>query len=119
MASELDLIVELVTELVDAPVALIAVGTRERFLFKSTAALVADKHAARASRAFCRRVVESGAAYLVEDAGGIAYLGVPIRNHDEVVGSLCAIDRRPRPWAHADVTVLTDAAASAGALLAL
>jgi PAS domain-containing protein len=39
----------------------------------------------------------------------IAYAGVPITDADgAVVGSLCAIDSRPRTWSEEDLAVLTD-----------
>lgn len=45
--------------------------------------------------------------------GIVAYLGVPLNDHDgTVVGSFCAIDRKPRQWSAADIDLLEDLGAS-------
>jgi GAF domain-containing protein len=80
------------------------------------------------SHSFCRYVVASGQPLVVQNAhdnplvsenlavmelGVIAYAGVPLRvaGGGPVVGSLCAIDHRPRLWTTGQVTELTGIAA--------
>lgn len=78
------------------------------------------------SHSFCQHVVASGRPLVVadvrehpvhrenpaiQDIGAIAYAGVPLRTADgHVVGTFCAVDRTPRTWAAADVTLLEDLA---------
>ena len=78
------------------------------------------------SHSFCQHVVRSGEPLVVSDARThplvadslaipdlhvVAYAGVPLTDADgSVVGSLCAIDGRPRTWSDADLAVLTDLA---------
>jgi hypothetical protein len=46
--------------------------------------------------------------------GVIAYAGIPLTTpDDEVLGSFCAIDNKPRIWTKADLDVLNDFAQSA------
>jgi signal transduction histidine kinase len=49
----------------------------------------------------------------VHSLGVAAYVGVPIVARDQVIGSFCAIDGRPREWTAQDLEVLTELAASA------
>ncbi len=57
---------------------------------------------------------------VVEELGVVAYVGVPLRGADgEPVGTLCAVDERPREWSEQDVALLADLAASAIAELRL
>jgi GAF domain-containing protein len=79
------------------------------------------------SHSFCQHVVTSGEPLVVENAndvplvaqnlavmelGVIAYAGVPLRiGEGVVVGSMCAIDHRPRQWSDDDLAELTKIAA--------
>lgn len=84
---------------------------------------------------FCQFVVRDDAAFEVTDAaidervpqalveryGLAAYLGAPIRIDGRVVGSMCAIDVKPRQFTSADrqtVTRMADAASKRLAILA-
>lgn len=78
------------------------------------------------SHSFCQHVVASGRDLTIADArenplvasnlairdlGVIAYAGVPLRDAGgKVVGSVCAIEGRPRGWDEADLVLLRDAA---------
>jgi GAF domain-containing protein len=56
----------------------------------------------------------------VAEFGVVAYAGVPLRAAGgEPIGTLCAIDRRPRAWTKEDLQLLSDLAASAIAELQL
>ncbi len=115
-----------------APVALISLIDRNRQFFYSHYGLPkpwASKQETPLSHSFCQYVVASAKPFIVRDAyshpmvcdnlalkelGVIAYLGVPLRTPDgEVIGSLCAIDNRPRNWLEEDLASLEDLAAIA------
>ena len=81
---------------------------------------------------FCARVVQTAAAFSVEDASrhpqlagnplvrhdGIrSYLGVPLQVRGHTVGALCAIDTEPRTFTSSDHRALQHAALTAGELL--
>jgi GAF domain-containing protein len=80
------------------------------------------------SHSFCQHVVTSGQPLVVDNAndvplvadnlavmelGVIAYAGVPLRigAGGAVIGSMCAIDHRPRRWSVADLADLAKIAA--------
>jgi two-component system, cell cycle sensor histidine kinase and response regulator CckA len=78
---------------------------------------------------FCKHVVASSKPLVVDDArlhpllrdnlattesGLVAYLGVPLTlSADLVVGTICAVDFRPRQWARDDIELLEQLAAFA------
>ena len=80
------------------------------------------------THSFCQHVVTSREPLAIEDAslhplvrdnpavsdlGVMSYLGVPLSLADgEVLGTICAIDSRPRAWTAADQETLTDLAAA-------
>jgi len=67
-----------------------------------------------------REVPELAGSLAVDDLGVVAYAGYPLRDADgSVVGSLCAIDDRPRSWEERDLQVLADLADSCSSELAL
>jgi GAF domain-containing protein len=85
-------------------------------------------------RSFCRHVVVAAEPLILDDArehpmfvdnplvadGVIAYAGVPLTDADgQVVGSLCAIDDRPRAWTEEEISALTELAAACSAEIAL
>ena len=107
------------------PVALISLVDKDRQVFKSQLGLpepVATERQTPLSHSFCQHVVDTVQPLVVTDArvnpivstnlairdlGVIAYAGVPIRDGDGfVLGSLCAIDNKPRNWTEQDVEVL-------------
>ena len=76
----------------------------------------------------CRHALETGEAFVVDDAradaelgalppvaSGVvrAYLGVPVRAGGEIVGTLCATSDAPRAWTPEEVARLRDLAAIA------
>jgi GAF domain-containing protein len=46
----------------------------------------------------------------IKDLGVIAYAGVPVSTAGETLGSLCAIDSKPRTWSGEDLETLHDLA---------
>ncbi len=125
-----DRVTRLASRLLGAPVTLISLLDDQRQFFKSGLGLsepVASARETPLSHSFCQYVVASGAPFVVEDArvhplvqdnpsvremGVVAYAGVPLRAAGEhVLGSLCAVDDRPRRWTAEELASLQDLAA--------
>jgi GAF domain-containing protein len=113
----LDRLTDLICRALRVPVALISLVDRDRQFFASACGLpspIDDARQTPLSHSFCQHVVTSGKPLVVPNAhddalvadnlavmelGVIAYAGVPIRDATgRVIGSLCAIDHRPREW---------------------
>jgi two-component sensor histidine kinase len=124
-----DRLTRLVSRLLDAPVSLVSLVDRDRQFFKSAHGLeepLASERQTPLSHSFCQHVVTSGTALVIEDAkdhpvvchnpavtefGVGAYAGVPITSPDgHVLGSLCALDMKPRHWGADDLNNLHDIA---------
>jgi two-component sensor histidine kinase len=125
-----DRITSLVSRLLRVPVALVSLVDADRQFFKSSTGLREPWASARQtplSHSFCQHVVTSGEPLIVGDArthpvvrtnpavrelGVTAYLGVPlVTPAGHVLGSLCAIDTRPRTWSPANIAIMNDMAA--------
>jgi GAF domain-containing protein len=119
-------------KLLDVPVALISLVEAERQFLAAAIGLPqpwAGARQTRLSHSFCQHVVVSRQPFVVSDArehpllrespairdlGVIAYAGIPLTTaDDEVLGSFCAIDHKPRVWTQANLDVLSDLADSA------
>jgi methyl-accepting chemotaxis protein len=124
-----DNLTRLARDLLGVPVALISLVDSDRQWFKSSDGLSepwASQRQTPLSHSFCKHVVESGEPFIVEEArdhrlvsrnlaiddiGVEAYLGVPLTLPDgSVIGSLCAIDTKPRTWSRDDQTLLRELA---------
>jgi len=93
----------------------------------------ASERATPLSHSFCQHVVTSGLPLVVANAndnllvadnlaimdlGVIAYAGVPLQTDAGLtVGSVCAIDHRPRQWTDTELDDLTQIAAECSAEL--
>ncbi|MGY2080118.1 SpoIIE family protein phosphatase [Modestobacter sp. SYSU DS0657] len=128
----------LVRRQLDVPVALVTLVSADQQVFPGAAGLPEPWQTTRCtplSHSFCQHVVRSGAPLVITDARTdplvadnlaipdlhvIAYAGVPLTDADGVVvGSLCAIDSRPRTWTDDDLAVLTDLAEACSSQLQL
>jgi GAF domain-containing protein len=128
----LDALAHLCAKLLNVPVALISLVEADRQFFTASCGLSepwAGERQTRLSHSFCQHVVVSRQPFVVSDArqhplvrenlairdlGVIAYAGIPLTApDDEVLGSFCAIDNRPRIWTKADLDILGDFAQSA------
>lgn len=118
-------VTRLVAALLSVPTALLSLVDQERQFFKSQIGL-ADPWARRRqtplTHSFCQWVVSGSEPVSVDDArrhallgqnlavsdlGVIAYAGVPVRSLGGLaLGSLCAIDARPRAWSANDEATL-------------
>lgn len=127
----------LVRHSLGVPVALVSIVEDDRQVFPGAEGLPPSYQRARQtplSHSFCQYVVKDGAPLVISDARKdtrlrdnraiedldvVAYAGWPIRNqHERVIGSLCAIDSRPREWTDHELAMLEDLAASCSAEIA-
>jgi PAS domain S-box-containing protein len=128
----------LVRRQLGVPVALVTLVSAEEQVFPGALGLPEPWQSTRRtplSLSFCQHVVRDGEPLVVSDARTdplvrdnlaipdlqvIAYAGVPLADAEgAVVGSLCAIDRRPRSWSDEDLAVLTDLAGACSSELQL
>lgn len=121
-----DRITRLARDVLDVPVCLVSLIDRERQFFKSVSGLPepwASRRETPLSHSFCKHVVESAQSLTVTNAetddrvidnlairelGVTAYLGVPIHSEGFCIGSLCAIDSKPRLWKTSELERLQD-----------
>ena len=130
----------LAADITGVPVALISIIDKDqnRQFFASSHGLIepwVSKQETPLTHSFCQYVVAKGLPLSVKDAridplvydniairdlNVIAYLGVPINMPDgNSLGTLCAIDHRPREWTQKNLTSLTDLAMSISDLIVL
>lgn len=133
-----DRFTRLVAHILDVPVALISLVDDERQFFKSQVGLRepwATMRQTPLSHSFCQFTVTFRQPVLINDAtqhplvaqnlavsdlNVAAYAGVPlITSTGEAIGSLCAIDAKPREWTENEVAALTDLGAIVMELLEL
>lgn len=122
-----DRLAQLVAQLLGAPTALLSLVDDKRQFFKGHVGLSEPLATARQtplSHSFCQWAVSGREKIVVADArehpvlkdnlavrdmGVIAYAGVPVGNgQGQALGSLCAIDAKPRTWSSQDIAVLGD-----------
>jgi GAF domain-containing protein len=125
----MEAVAERVRQRLGVPVALVSLVQPERQVFPGAAGLpepYASTRATPLSHSFCRYVVTSAEPLIVTDAhtdplvrdnlavhdlGVRAYAGMPLTDErGNVLGSLCAIDDRPRDWTAAELEALRDLA---------
>ena len=122
-----DLITDLAARALHVPIVLLSLVDAERQFFKSHHGLPAPWAAEREtplSHSFCQYVAAVGEPFIVEDArehplmrdnlavselGVIGYAGMPLTTSDGfTLGSLCAIDTKPRRWSVLELETLRD-----------
>ncbi len=133
-----DRLTQLATRLLGVPVSQVSLVDMDRQFFKSAVGMPepwASLRQTPLSHSFCKHVVTSEAMVVVEDAhsdplaqdnlavtdfGVAAYLGVPLMTPGGyVLGSLCAIDSKPRQWTRENIADLTGLASIAMTEIAL
>ncbi|MEA2405601.1 MAG: hypothetical protein QOE08_2248 [Thermoleophilaceae bacterium] len=126
-----DRLARIAAEALNAPVALVSLVDENRQFFKSCLGLPepwASKRETPLSHSFCQHTLASGEPMVIDDArehpilkdndaiedlNVIAYAGIPLIDRDGfVLGTLCAIDDKPRHWTSSQVELLKDIAAS-------
>lgn len=122
-----DRVTHLAATLLSAPAAMISLLDNDRQFFKSQVGLDQPWAAHRQiplTHSFCPWVVAGREPVAVNDArdhpflcgnpairdlGVVAYTGAPISTgQGETLGSICAVDSRPRDWSADDIATLTD-----------
>ncbi|MCE0768099.1 SpoIIE family protein phosphatase [Pseudonocardia kujensis] len=125
----MDALTERVRRRLGVPVALVSLVTPDQQMFPGMTGLPepwASRRSTPLSHSFCQHVVASAAPLIIEDArehplvrtnlavgelGVVAYAGMPLTDEaGNVLGSLCAIDTRPRRWAPEQIESLADLA---------
>ncbi|MEO8800545.1 MAG: GAF domain-containing sensor histidine kinase [Polyangiaceae bacterium] len=125
--TSLDRFTRIAAAALGAPVALVSLVDSRRQFFSSLVGLPepwASRRETPLTHSFCKTVVESGEDLVVTDAtndarvakslaitelGVRAYAGKPIRtSDDQVLGSFCVIDSKPRVWTEHELTLLGD-----------
>ncbi|MEU9506381.1 SpoIIE family protein phosphatase [Micromonospora sp. NPDC048170] len=133
-----DRFARLVGDLLDVPVALVSLVDAERQFFPGEVGLAQPWAARRQtplSHSFCQHVVDLGTPMVLPDArlhpavrdnlavpelGVVAYAGMPLTDLEgHVLGSLCAIDHKPRDWTAGQLRTLADLAAACSSELRL
>ena len=127
-----DRLARLAARILEVPTSLVTIVEEDRQRFPGQAGLPepwATRRETPLSYSFCKHVVAAGAPVEIADAreddrvrdnpaipefGIVAYLGVPLASPDgTVLGSVCAMDQRPRAWTADDRALLTDVCAAA------
>lgn len=133
-----DRIAEVVRTVIGVPVALVSLVHREGQVFPGAAGLPARYNTSRTtplSHSFCQHVVRTRTPLVITDArehpvlatnlairdlNVVAYAGVPLLDLDgNPVGSLCAIDDKPRRWTVTELGLLDDLATACSTELQL
>ncbi|MFJ6195572.1 GAF domain-containing SpoIIE family protein phosphatase [Micromonospora sp. NPDC092111] len=133
-----DRFARLVSDLLDVPVALVSLVSETRQFFPGAVGLPepwAGRRQTPLSHSFCQHVVDTEIPMVLPDArlhprvrdnlavpelGVVAYAGIPLTDLDgRVLGSLCAIDSKPRAWSPAQLRTLADLAAACSSELRL
>jgi GAF domain-containing protein len=131
-----DRLTRLASRFLHTPVALVTLVAADRQFLKSCLGLPepwASRRETPLSHSFCQHVVARREPLLVSDARQhpelrdslaiddldiVAYAGVPLVDRGgHVLGSLCAIDHKPRHWTGADLETLEDLAEAAVAAI--
>ncbi|ROQ68937.1 GAF domain-containing protein [Streptomyces sp. 840.1] len=128
----------LVARFLRVPVALVSLLETDRQVFPGMVGLQepwAGRRQTPLTHSFCQHVVASGEPLILGDSRQypltctslaipdlqvIAYAGMPLTDADgQVLGSLCAIDHRPREWTEAELRDLDDLTAACSVELRL
>lgn len=131
-----DGLVRLAARLLGVPAAFVSVVDAERDFYKSAVGFGAPLAQERelAGRTFCHYTLEGAEPLVIDDThshpvwravptveslGVRAYVGVPITLDDEIVGSFCVIDMKPREWTADELETMNQLGISASREVAL
>jgi len=126
-----DRLTRLAGSILNTPVSLVSLVDNDRQFFKSQFGLPepwASRRETPLTHSFCQHVVANGSPLVVTDARKhpllaqnlaikdlqvVAYLGIPLTSPDgHILGSICAIDSKPRDWNEREVNILKELAVS-------
>jgi GAF domain-containing protein len=115
------------TRRLDMPIALVALLLRRMQFYRAYVGLPPEVEILRATDrcvGLCQHVLRAGAIVALEDArkatvpqllvdryGIRAYIGAPVKVDGQLVGTLCCIDMKPRPFSDDDRATLSELAA--------
>ena len=135
---DMDRFARLVAHMLGVPVALVSLVESDRQVFPGQVGLAepwATTRQTPLSHSMCQHVTTTGRPLVLTDArqdkrtcdnlaiddlGVIAYAGMPLTDGaGHVLGSLCAIDNRPRTWSQHELANLADLAAACSSELRL
>lgn len=127
-----DRLTRLAQRVLNVPMAMVALIDDQTHYLKSCAGAPGDYRAGDAvplRRSFCQHTVASGEPLVLPDAREdpvfrdhpgtreldvVAYAGIPLITRDgHAIGTLCAVDTRPRLWTRDQIATLRDLAAAA------
>lgn len=126
-----DRVTSLIERILEVPIAFVSLMDDERQSFVSQVGLPESValHGTPVNDSFCQITVATGDSFVVMNApsdaltagspalgriGVAAYAGVPLRtNAGDIIGTVCAIDRKPREWRDEDLRLLEDLASLA------
>ncbi|MDG4808251.1 SpoIIE family protein phosphatase [Micromonospora sp. WMMD1120] len=133
-----DRFARLVSDLLETPIALVSLVSADRQFFPGAVGLPqpwSERRQTPLSHSFCQHVVDIEVPMVlpdariyprvrnnlgIEDLGVVAYAGMPLTDlSGRVLGSLCAIDSKPRAWTKAQLRTLADLAAACSSELRL
>lgn len=133
-----DRFARLVSDLLEVPVALVSLVSADRQFFPGAVGLPepwSQRRQTPLSHSFCQHVVDIEVPMVLPDArlyprvrdnlaiddlGVVAYAGMPLTDlSGRVLGSLCAIDNKPRAWTAGELRTLADLAAACSSELRL
>jgi serine phosphatase RsbU (regulator of sigma subunit) len=135
---DMDRFARLVARMLGVPVALVSLVESDRQVFPGQVGLAepwATTRQTPLSHSMCQHVTATGSPLVladvrqdkrtcdnlaIDDLGVIAYAGMPLTDgQGHVLGSLCAIDNRPRTWTQPELASLADLAAACSSELRL
>lgn len=117
-----------VCEKLNVPISLVTIIDAKRQFFKSCVGLAPEIMEARQTPiedSTCQYVVKKKSAVIIDDVekdpffrmhAGLknvhagAYLGVPLYQDSQVIGSVCAVDFQPRKWSESEIDFLEEKA---------
>lgn len=120
-----DSLTRLVCLNLNAPMSLVTFVDEKRQFFKSQSGLAILEREAPLNHSVCKYVILEKSVLVIEDVrthpltldklalpsmGCMAYCGAPLISEDQIIGSLCAVDSKPREWTAEQILALEDLA---------
>ena len=120
----LDGLTKIICRELNVPIALVCIVDAERQFFKAQHGLPPELVRQRGTSidySLCKYVVEQHSTIAIDDArkipalenhpavaerGIVAYLGAPLVAKGQVLGSVCAVDEKPRHWSEKEIRAI-------------
>lgn len=116
-----DSLTRLVCVNLNAPMSLVTLIDEDRQFFKSQSGIAILEREAPLGHSVCKYVALEKSILVIEDVrthpltldklalpsmGFLAYCGAPLIIDDQIIGSICAVDSRPRTWTAEQIEAL-------------